>query len=72
MTQGVRDYILETSNVEKEEFLAFGNVEVDVIRPLPDDVSLAKVLHMISGLLPKAYYRDITKIQVGDHPKFAD
>jgi len=72
MTQGVRDYILETSNVEKEEFLAFGNVEVKVVHPLPEDVSLAKVLHMISGLLPKAYYRDITKIQVGDHPKFAD
>tara|TARA_R110000782_G_scaffold88289_2_gene170491 strand:- start:252 stop:935 length:684 start_codon:yes stop_codon:yes gene_type:complete len=72
MTQGVRDYILETSNVEKEQVLAFGNVEVEVVRSLPDDVSLAKVLHTITGLLPKLYYRGITKIQVGDHPKFAD
>ena len=36
MTQGVRDYILETSNVEKEQVLAFGNVEVEVVRSLPD------------------------------------
>tara|TARA_B100000287_G_C20616658_1_gene774270 strand:- start:494 stop:1177 length:684 start_codon:yes stop_codon:yes gene_type:complete len=72
MTQGLRDYILETSNIEKQEFLAFGNVEVKIVNPLPENVSLAKVLHMISGLLPRAYYSDITKIQVGDHPKFAD
>ena len=72
MTQGVRDYILETSNVEKEQVLAFGNIEVEIVRSLPDDVSLAKVLNTIAGLLPKLYYRGITKIQVGDHPKFAD
>ena len=68
MTQGVRDYILETSNVEKEQVLAFGNIEVEIVRSLPDDVSLAKVLNTIAGLLPKLYYRGITKIQVGDHP----
>ena len=72
MTDGVRKYILETSNIEREEVIAFGNVEVQIVKPLPDDVSLAKVLHMISGLLPRNYYRGITKIQVDDHPKFAN
>ena len=56
MTQGVRDYILETSNVEKEEFLAFGNVEVKVVRPLPEDVSLAKVLHMLMLCIKMGFY----------------
>ena len=72
MTDGVREYILETSNIEREEVIAFGNVDVEIVRPLPDTVSLAKVLHMISGLLPKNYYRGISKIQVDDHPKFAN
>ena len=53
MTDGVRKYILETSNIEREEVIAFGNVEVQIVKPLPHNVSLAKVLHMISGLLPR-------------------
>ena len=72
MTDGVRNYILESSNMERQEVIAFGNVEVNIIQPLPESVSLAKVLHMISGLLPKDYYRGISKIQVSDHPKFAN
>ena len=72
MTDGVRNYILESSNIERQEVIAFGNVEVNIIQPLPESVSLAKVLHMISGLLPKDYYRGISKIQVSDHPKFAN
>lgn len=72
MTDGVRKYILETSNIEREEVIAFGNVEVQIVKPLPDNVSLAKVLHMISGLLPRKYYHGINKIQVDDHPKFAN
>ena len=48
MTNGIEQYIRETAEVEREEMIAFGKVDVIVKDDLPKNVNLSKVLSMWS------------------------
>ena len=53
MTNGIEQYIRETAEIEREEMIAFGNVNVFQKDQLPDNVNLAKVLYI--GTPPRGH-----------------
>ena len=72
MTNGIEQYIRETAEVEREELIAFGKVDVFVKDQLPKNVNLAKVLYIIRQTLPEKYLHGLEEIHVSNDAKFAE
>ena len=72
MTNGIEQYIRETAEVEREELIAFGKVDVFVKDQLPKNVNLAKVLYIIRQTLPEKYFHGLEEIHVSNDAKFAE
>jgi len=72
MTNGIEQYIRETAEVEREELIAFGKVDVFVKDQLPSNVSLAKVLYIVKQTLPEKFFHGLEEIHVTKDEKFSE
>ena len=72
MTNGIEQYIRETAEVEREEMIAFGKVDVIVKDDLPKNVNLSKVLYIVRQTLPEKYFHGLEEIHVSNDIKFQE
>ena len=72
MTNGIEQYILETAEVKREKLIAFGKVDVFIKDQLPENVNLAKVLHIVRQTLPEKYFYGLEEIHISKDAKFAE
>ena len=72
MTNGIEQYIRETAEIESEEMIAFGNVNVFQKDQLPDNVNLAKVLYIVRQTLPEKYFYGLEEIHVSNEEQFEE
>ena len=70
MSNTIRNYISEKADIEREELIAFGSVDVIVKNQLPPGINLGKVLYVTRSTLPEKYFYGLEKIVVGDSDKF--
>jgi len=67
----VRNYIRE--KIEKTpSFFKFGNIEIVQDSPLSDQLEIDTLLKMVEKTLPKAYFRDLKAIHIGDYEEFTE
>tara|TARA_Y100000592_G_scaffold101038_1_gene184863 strand:+ start:1284 stop:1964 length:681 start_codon:yes stop_codon:yes gene_type:complete len=72
MTNGIEQYIRETAEVEREELIAFGKVDVFVKDQLPSNVNLSKVLYIVRQTLPEKFFYGLEEIHVSKDEKFLE
>ena len=72
MTNGIEQYIRETAEVEREEMIAFGNVDIVVKDQLPDNVNLGKVLYIVRQTLPEKFFHGLEEIHVTKDTQFEE
>ena len=70
MSDIMRNYISEKADMEREEVIAFGGVDVHISNQLPDGINLSKVLYVVRSTLPEKYFYGLEKIIVGESEKF--
>ena len=71
----MKQYILESSKKSKrrqQHFVIFGDVDVFVKDPLPEDVELDQVLRDLERIIPKNFTRNLDIIYVGDFDHLRD
>lgn len=48
----------------------FGGIDVHIDEPLPDDISIERVLKTVEQKLPSVYYQDLRAVRVGSYKEF--
>ena len=65
----MREYIFEKTSNMTHHF-KFGGIDVHIDEPLPDDISIERVLKTVEQKLPSVYYQDLRAVRVGSYKEF--